>query len=62
VRLFQRAARVAGGPARLAAHLEVPEADILRWVCGEEDPPELVLLAAFELVLTDLERQSGKPN
>jgi len=62
VRVLQRAAHVAGGTRRLADHLEVSERDLLRWMRGDGDAPEAVFLAAFELVLTDLERHGRKPS
>lgn len=62
VRVLRRAVRVAGGTARLASHLGVPERELLRWIAGDSETPEPVFLAAFDLVLTDLERGSRKPN
>ena len=62
VRVLQRAAHVAGGTRRLAAHLEIAERDLLRWMRGDAETPEAVFLAAFEVVLTDLERHGRKPS
>lgn len=62
VRVLRRAVRIAGGTARLAAHLGVSEKELLRWLNGEADAPEPAFLLAFELVLTDLERGPGKPS
>jgi hypothetical protein len=62
VRVLRRAARIAGGPARLAAHLNVPQAELLRYIAGSSETPEPVFLLAFDLVLTDLERGARKPN
>ena len=62
VRVLRRATQIAGGPARLAAHLDVPERDLLRWTAGEGEPPERVFLHAFDLVLMDLERGTRKPS
>lgn len=62
VRVLQRAVQIAGGTARLARHMEVAERDLLRWMRGEEEAPEPVFLAAFEVVLSDLERGSRKPS
>lgn len=61
-RVLQRAARLAGGPAKLALHLEVSEADLARWLSGQEQAPEAVFLAAFEIVLCDLERGQRRPS
>lgn len=62
VRVLRRAVRIAGAPGTLASHLGVREADLLRWISGAEETPEQVFLAAFELVLTDLERGARKPS
>jgi len=62
VRVLHRAAQIAGGSARLARHLDVPELNLLRWMRGEEEAPEAVFLAAFEVVLSDLERGVRKPS
>jgi DNA-binding NtrC family response regulator len=61
-RVLQRAARIAGGTASLAAHLQVAEDDLAVWLQGIEEPSEAVFLAAFDLVLTDLERNGRKPS
>lgn len=62
VRVLRRASAIAGGHASLAGHLGVPHAALLRWIAGEDEPPEEVFLLAFDLVLIDLERGSRKPN
>jgi CheY-like chemotaxis protein len=62
VRVLRRAVRIAGGTATLATHLGVPETELLNWISGAEETPEAHFLAAFELVLTDLERGSRKPS
>jgi hypothetical protein len=62
VRVLRRAVRIAGGTAKLAAHLGVPERELLRWIAGEGETPEAVFLLAFDLVLTDLERGARKPS
>ena len=62
VRVLRRAVRIAGGTANLAAHLNVTEPELLRWIAGDEETPEPAFLGAFELVLTDLERGSRKPS
>jgi DNA-binding NtrC family response regulator len=61
-RVLLRASRAAGGLAKLAAHLDVPEEELLAWMRGEVEAPERVFLAAFDLVLTDIERGSRKPS
>lgn len=62
VRVLRRAMRIAGGTAKLAAHLDVPERQLLRWIAGDDETPEAIFLAAFDLVLTDLERGIRKPS
>ena len=62
VRVLYRATQISGGSARLAHHLEVPEQSLMRWMRGDEEPPEAVFLAAFEIVLCDLERGTRKPS
>jgi len=62
VRVLKRAARIAGGSAKLASHLGVPEDDLLRWIGGEEETPEEIFLGAFELVLIELERGARRPS
>ena len=61
-RVLRRAAQLAGGTARLAAHLGVPEGDLLRWMDAQDPVPEPVFLAAFDIVLSDLERGPRKPS
>ena len=62
VRVLRRAVRIAGGTAKLAAHLDVAERDLLGWINGDGETPEGVFLVAFDLVLTDLERGTRKPS
>jgi len=50
-RTLHRACLVLGGVEQLAKHLEVTDADLRRWLGGEEQPPERVFLAAVEIVL-----------
>ncbi|HUQ73316.1 MAG TPA: hypothetical protein VM183_01220 [Burkholderiales bacterium] len=61
-RVLERAAQLSGGPAKLADHLRIDPAALSRWMRGDEETPEEVFLAAFELVLADLERGSRKPS
>lgn len=50
-RTMHRACQILGGVPQLAAHLEVREADVERWLEGEEDPPLEVFLGAVDVVL-----------
>jgi hypothetical protein len=61
-RVLRRAVCVAGGTASLARYLNVPETQLLQWISCEGEPAEELFLAAFELVLTDLERGPRKPS
>jgi hypothetical protein len=47
---LQFAAATIGGPARLAAFLNVPRASVLRWLAGEEAPPDQVFLDALDVI------------
>jgi hypothetical protein len=50
-RTLHRACLIVGGIRQLAERLEVPEADVRRWLKGEDIPPEEVFVAAVEIVL-----------
>jgi hypothetical protein len=62
LRVLRRAVQIAGGQQKLAAHLDIAEPDLRRWLAGEGEPPETVFLLAFDLVLMDLERGARKPS
>ena len=49
-RTLERASRVVGGPARLAEHLGVAEAQLMEWLAGRGKPPNSVYLRALDLV------------
>jgi hypothetical protein len=44
------AAATIGGSARLAQFLQVPRASLLRWLAGEEAPPDQVFLDALDVI------------
>jgi hypothetical protein len=48
---LHRACLILGGIQALAQHLKISEADLRRWMAGEEEPPEPVFLAAVEIIL-----------
>jgi hypothetical protein len=50
-RALHRACLVLGGIAQLAKHLDASQADVQRWLRGEERPPEPIFAAAVEIVL-----------
>lgn len=47
---LQCAAATIGGPARLAKFLNVPRPALLRWLAGEEAPPDQVFLDALDVI------------
>ena len=51
VRTLHRACQIFGGMPQLAAHLQVAEGDLQRWVEALEEPPLDVFLAAVDVVL-----------
>ena len=44
------AAATIGGAARLALFLDVPQAQLTRWMAGEEAPPSQVFLDALDVI------------
>jgi len=60
-RALHRACLILGGVAPLARHLGIPEATLRDWLEGRDDPPQMVFLAAVEIVLLHLE-QPGTSN
>ena len=47
---LQYAAATIGGAGRLAKFLNVPRHDVLRWLAGEEAPPDRVFLDALDVI------------
>ena len=47
---LQFAAAIIGGPARLAEFLNVPRKEVMRWLAGEEAPPDQVFLDALDVI------------
>lgn len=56
VRTLHAACRIAGSLKALADHLGVPQADLMGWLRGREDPPYPVFLAAVGILLLDAEK------
>lgn len=54
-RALHRACLVLGGAEQLARHLGVSEAVLRIWLEGRDDPPQMVFLAAVEIVLLHLD-------
>jgi hypothetical protein len=44
------AAATIGGPGRLAQFLNVSRARVMRWLAGEEPPPDQVFLDALDVI------------
>ena len=60
-RALHRACLILGGVDRLARHLGVSEAALRAWLEGRDDPPQMVFLAAVEIVLLHLD-DGGRSN
>lgn len=60
-RALHRACLILGGADQLSRHLGVSEAALRAWLEGHEDPPQMVFLAAVEIVLLHLDNVGG-PN
>jgi len=55
-RALHRACLILGGVPQLANHLGVSESSLQAWLEGRDDPPQMVFLAAVEIVLLHLEK------
>ncbi|HTM59851.1 MAG TPA: hypothetical protein VL199_05775 [Burkholderiales bacterium] len=58
-RTLHRACLILGGAAQLAAHLGVPEPTLQAWLEGREDVPQMVFLAAVEIVLLHVDQSTS---
>jgi len=58
-RSLHRACLILGGVGPLADHLGVTEAVLTGWLEGRDDPPQMVFLAAVEIVLLHLDKAGG---
>ncbi len=54
-RTLHRACLILGGAPQLAAHLGVSETALQAWLEGREEPPQMVFLAAVEIVLLHID-------
>jgi hypothetical protein len=61
-RALHLACLMLGGLAALAVHLRASEAAVQGWIEGLEDPPEIMFLAAVEVILLDTEKRAGLAN
>lgn len=48
-----RAAQLVGGPVELARRLQVPMADLTRWLAGEDRPSMGTFLKVIDIVLEE---------
>ena len=55
-RTLHRACLILGGVAQLARHVGVSEAALRNWLEAREDPPQMVFLAAIEIILLHLDQ------
>ena len=61
VRALHRACLVLGGADQLSRHLGVSESALRSWLEGRDEPPQMIFLAAVEIVLLHLDG-SGSAN
>ena len=54
-RTLHRACLILGGVAPLAKHFGVSEAALCNWLEARDDPPQMVFLAAIEIILLHLD-------
>ena len=52
-RAVRKAAELAGGREELARTLQVPVAEIEKWILGEKKPPREVFLRVVDLLIED---------
>lgn len=52
-RAVRKAAEMVGGRERLAAVLQVPQAEIEKWILGDKKPSREVFLRVVDLLLED---------
>jgi hypothetical protein len=55
-RALHRACLILGGVEQLSRHLGLSEAGVRGWLEGREEPPQMVFLAAVEIVLLHLDK------
>jgi hypothetical protein len=58
-RALHRACLILGGVEELARHLGVSDAAMRSWLEGRDEPPQMVFLAAVEIVLLHLDAGSA---
>ena len=55
-RTLHRACLILGGVEGLAKHLGVADASLRKWLEAREEPPQMVFLAAIEIILLYLDK------
>jgi hypothetical protein len=55
-RTLHRACLILGGVAPLARHFGVSETALRRWLEAHDEPPQMVFLAAIEIILLHLDQ------
>jgi hypothetical protein len=61
-RALHRACLILGGAEQLSRHLGVSESALRAWLEGRDEPPQMVFLAAVEIVLLHLDSRGGAKN
>jgi hypothetical protein len=59
-RALHRACLILGGVEQLSRHLGVSAAAVRAWLEGRDDPPQMVFLAAVEIVLLHLDNTGAR--
>jgi hypothetical protein len=59
-RTLHRACLILGGVPQLAGHFGVSEAALRNWLEGREEPPQMVFLAAIEIILLHLDQAGAE--
>ena len=59
-RALHRACLILGGAEQLSRHLGVSESALRAWLEGRDEPPQMVFLAAVEIVLLHLDSGGAK--
>ena len=55
-RTLHRACLVLGGAGALARHMGVSDTSLRQWLEAREEPPQMVFLAAIEIILLYLDK------
>jgi hypothetical protein len=58
-RALQKAAELVGGQRKLSRHLQVPEAELQKWIGDQAIPPTAIFLRAIDLILDETAPPAG---